>query len=107
MIFIRRVKMHLLQTEFKHNGLQYSRKDGAVLVQLVNEKGEYLGLNYAVQGIGFTFTKAFKTTAENGFIFMIDGEVFEKDGIKHTLKDLKKTFKLDKIFGKKITYKIV
>ena len=83
--------MHLLQTEFKHNGLQYSRKDGAVLVQLVNEKGEYLGLNYA----------------ENGFIFMIDGEVFEKDGIKHTLKDLRKTFKLDKIFGKKITYKIV
>lgn len=86
--------MKELGQSFKYNGFNYQRTDTDVLFFLKNNYGQYIGLE-TVRGTttgAYTtieISKVVFTGKKDAFIFNIDKEIFEKDGIKHAVRMLR------------------
>lgn len=86
--------MKELGQTFKYNGFNYQRTDKDVLFFLKNNYGQYIGLETTRGAVNGAYTeivisKVVFVSKEKAFVFNIDKEIFEKDGIKHAIKMLR------------------
>lgn len=70
------------------NGIRYARTKDTVLIKIRDEKNQYIGLDYHRSDNAFIINRVVPTSKSNGFIFMLDKNVFEQHGVDNTLRML-------------------
>lgn len=76
---------------FKHNGIKYQRSNDTVLIKIRSEiNNKYIGVKIGRNGNSVVFEDIFPTNQQDGFIFMLDKDIFNKFGILTVIEMLKK-----------------
>lgn len=70
------------------NGIRYARSKDTVLIKIRDEKNQYIGLEYHRSDNVLIINKVVPTSKSNGFIFMLDKNVFEQHGVDNTIRML-------------------